>query len=100
MPISFLKMYLVIFGRTGSSLLHIGFLRLWRAGAALQSQGVGLSLRQLLLCGLRALGSGVVANRCSMRGLLGPGMEPASPALAGGFLTTGPREAPCYAFLK
>ena len=29
---------------------------------------------------------------CSMWGLPGPGIEPMSPALAGGFLTTGPPE--------
>ena len=37
-------------------------------------------------------GSVVVAHRlsCGMWGLPGPGLEPVSPALAGGFLTTVP----------
>ena len=32
--------------------------------------------------------------------LPGPGMEPTSPALAGGFLTTGPPGSPLYTFLN
>ena len=49
-------------------------------------------------CRARALepvGSAVVAHRlscpeCSMWNLPGPGIEPMSPALAGGFITNGP----------
>ena len=32
--------------------------------------------------------------------LLGPGVEPVSPALQGGFLTTGPPEKPLVVFLS
>ena len=52
-------------------------------------------------CGSRAPGHRL--NSCSMRALLlpsmwdlpGPGIEPVSPALAGGFLTAEPQEKPC-----
>ena len=63
-----------------------------------------------LCCGARALGaqaSVVMARRlssCGTRALLlrsmwdlpGPGLEPVSPALAGGFLTTAPPGKPCH----
>ena len=32
--------------------------------------------------------------------LLGPGLEPVSPALAGGFLTTAPQKSPCSALTQ
>ena len=56
---------------TGSS--HVGF----------SSCGVGFSS-----CGARAL------LLCGMWELPGPGLEPVSPALAGGFLTTAPPGKP------
>ena len=70
-----------------SSLLHAGFLWLW---------DTGFSLRWLLL--LWSVGSRAWAQYCGARAqlllgmwnLLRPGIEPVSPALAGGFLTTGP----------
>ena len=63
----------------------------------------GLSLRWLLLLlwntGSRHAGSVVVAHGLScyssMWDLPGPGMEPASPASAGGFLTSRPPGKPC-----
>ena len=101
--------YLFIFGCVGSSLLRMGFLQLWRAGAILCCGAAGFSLRWLLLlqstgsrrtrfssCVLRALerrlsscGPRVQLLR-SMWDLPGPGLEPVSPALAGGYLTTVP----------
>ena len=35
----------------------------------------------------------------SMQDLPGPGMEPVSLALQGGFLTTGPQESPVFIYL-
>ena len=77
----------------------------------------GFSLRWLLLlwstgsrhagfssCGSRALEhrlSSCGARASLLRGtwdLPGPGLEPVSPALAGGFLTTAPPGKPCPAF--
>ena len=102
--------YLFIFGCVGSSLLRIGFLQLWRAGATLccgawASHCGAFSLRStgsrhagFSSCGLRALecrlsSCGARALLlCSMWDLPGPGLEPVSPALAGGFLTAAPPE--------
>ena len=103
----YLCIYLFIFGCIGSSLL--------RAGATLRC-GVQASYCSGFSCGARALGSrasvvvacglnscGSQASECRLsscgsqaqllRGmwdLPGPGLEPMSPALAGGFLTTAP----------
>ena len=84
----FFKINLLIFGWAGSLLLHVGLLYL---------QHVGFSLQWLLGCGTQALGaraSVVTAHRLScpsdMWNLLGPGMEPLSSELTGGFLTIGP----------
>ena len=99
------------FGCTGTLLLHRGFLKLQQVGAALKLQRTGFSLRWLLLLWCR--GSRAHSRRCcgswalehglsrygtrtplphSTWDLPRPGMEPVSPppALAGGFLTTGP----------
>ena len=107
---------LFIFGCVGSSLLRVGFLQLRRAGATLrcgarashcggfsccraQALGAQASVvvaRGLSSCGLRALehrlsSCGTRAQlRRGMWDLPGPGLEPVSPALAGGFLTTAP----------
>ena len=94
-------------------LLHACFLQLWRVGATLRcglwaSHCVGFSC-----CGARALGTraSVVGgsralerrlSNCGARASLlhgmwelpGPGLEPLSPALAGGFLTTAPPGKP------
>ena len=65
----------------------------------LQSKGSRvLSLQWLQLAGSRAPGQSCGAwLNCSKQGmwaLLGPGMEPVRPALAGGFFTTGPPGKP------
>ena len=112
----FKKIYLFIFGCVGSSLLHTGFLQLWREGATLRcsaqaSHCSGFSCRGACALGPRAsvvvaggsgsCGSWALEHRLSSCGaqaqlLLGmwdlprPGIEPVSPALAGGFLTTVP----------
>ena len=96
------------FGCVGSSLLHAGFLQLWRAGATLgcgaqASHCSGFSLRNtgsrrmgFSSCGSRALehrlsSCGARAQLlCGMWYLPEPGLEPVSPALAGRFLTTAP----------
>ena len=61
----------LVFGCAGSSLLHAGFLRLWRAGATLSFQDEGFSLWWLLLlqstgsnyAGFSSCGMGLVAPR-------------------------------------
>ena len=45
--------------------------------------------RRLNNCGAQA------QSLCGMWDLPGPGIEPVSPALAGGFLTAEPQEKPC-----
>ena len=52
--------------------------------------------------GLYSAGSVVVVHglSCSAWDLPGPGLEPVSPALAGGFLTTAPPGKPRTMFLK
>ena len=114
---------LFIFGCVGSSLLHVGFLQLWRAGATLRcgvwaSHGSGFSCCRaralvawasvVVACGLSNCGSQALERRLSSCGtwaqllrcmwdLPGPGLEPVSPALAGGFLTTAlPRKPSRY----
>ena len=107
---------LFFFGCVGSSLLHVGFLQLWRAGATLCCGARASHCGGFSCCGAQALGaraSAVVARRLSSCGLRalerrlsscgtwaqllrsmwnppGPGIKPVSPALAGGFLTTVP----------
>ena len=89
------KKKLFIFGCAGSLLLCMGFLQLRCMGFSLQwillLQSTGC--RALELQELQHVGSGVVAHRLSCPvpcGILvpGPGIEPTSSALAGGFLTT------------
>ena len=105
-----------IFGCVGSSLLHMGFLQLWRAGATLhcsvrashcggfsccQAWALGVRASVVATRGLSSCGSRALECRLSSCGtwaqlllgmwdLLGPGLEPMSPALAGRFLTTAP----------
>ena len=105
----FFLVVLFIFGCAGSLLLCLGFLQLWQVGTTLKLQCEGFSLQWLLLlqsagarhagfigCGLQAL-----EHRLQSLGkwaqlphdmwtLSRPGIELPSPALAGGFLTTGP----------
>ena len=94
--------YLFIFGCVGSSLLHAGFLQLWRAGATLHCSARASHCGGFSCCRAWALGvwaSVVVArglSSCGARAQLlrgmwdlpGPGLEPLSPALSGRFLTT------------
>ena len=96
------------------------FLWLWRAGATLRCSARASHCSGFSCCGARALGargSVVVAHGlsscgsqalecrlsscgarasllCGMWDLPGPGLEPVSPALAGGFLTTVPQGKP------
>ena len=78
--LSYKVIYLVIFGWARSLVLCAGFLWLWRAGAVLCCGG--FSLRGLLIAECRLQGAAsVAAVLCSMWGLPGPGVEPASPAL-------------------
>ena len=107
---------LFIFGCVGSLLPHTGFLQLRRVGATLRCGAQASHCGGFSCCGARALGvraSVVVAHglcSCGLRALerrlsscgaraqllrgmwdlSGPGLEPVSPALAGGFLTTAP----------
>ena len=116
----FIFIYLFIFGCVGSSLLHMGFLQLRRAGATLHCGARASHCGGFSCCGAQALGawaSVVVAHRlsncgsralerrlsscgaqaqliCSMWDLPGPGLEPVSPALAVGFFTTAPPGKP------
>ena len=100
-PESPFKKYLFIYGCVGSLLLCAGFLLRWllllqstgcrRAGFS--NCGTWALERRLSSCGARAeLPRG-------MWDLTGPGLEPVSPALAGGFLTTATREVPGITFL-
>ena len=127
--ISFFKInlfILFIFGCVGSSLLRAGFLQLQRAGATLSCGAQASHCSSFSCCGAQALGtraSVVVAGGLSscgpralerrvsscgawaqlLRGLWdlpGPGHEPVSPALAGGFLTTAPPGKPYYYFFN
>ena len=96
--------FLHFFGCVGSSLLRAGFLQLRGAGATLHCAARASHCGGFSCCGAQVLGAGasiVVARRlssCGARALLlrgmwdlpGPGIEPVSPALAGGFLTTAP----------
>ena len=104
-------MYLFIFGCIGSSLLRVGFSLvvasggyswLWCSGfsccgaRALGAQASVVAVRGLSSCGSRALECRLSSCGArtsllhSMWDLPGPGLEPVSPALAGGFLTTEP----------
>ena len=108
--------FILFFGCIGSSLLHPGFLQLQQTGATLRCGVRASHCGGFSCCGARALGtqaSVVVArglNSCGfwalerrlssrgaqaqllrgMRDLPRPWLEPLSPALAGGFLTTAP----------
>ena len=112
--------YLFIFGCVGSSFLCEGFLQLRRAGATLHCSAQASHCGGLSCCGapapgawasvvvalgLSSCGSQAPERRLSSRGARaqslrgmwdppGPGLEPASPALAGGFPTTAPPGKP------
>ena len=112
--------YFIFFGCVGFSLLHTGFLQLQRVGATLLCSAWASHCSSFSCFGAQALGvraSVVVARRLSSCGsqdlehrlsscgtqaqllrdmwdLPGPGLEPTSPALTGGFLTTVPPGKP------
>ena len=112
--------YLFIFGCAGSSLLRAGFLQSQRVGATLCCGARASHFSGFSCCGawlqVRGLhylwhtGSVVVARGLQSAGfsscgawaqllhgmwyLTGPGLEPVSPALAGGLLTTAPPGKP------
>ena len=116
----FFKFYLFIFGCIGSLLLCAGFLQLRRAGATLccsaqashcggfsccRARALGVRTSVVVAHGLSSCGSRALERRlsscgtraqllCSMWNLPGPGLEPMSPALAGGFLTIVPPRKP------
>ena len=116
--INFFLIYF-IFGCIGSLLLHTGFLQLRQSGATLRCSVQASHCGGFSCCGAWALGawaSVVVAHElsscsralerrlssCGTRAQLlhgmwdipGPGLEPMSLALAGGFLTTVPPGKP------
>ena len=112
--------YFFIFGCIESLLLCAGFLWLQRAGATLHCSERAFHCGGFSCCGARALGTltsvdvalrlsscgsralehrlsscGTQAHLiCGMWDVPGPGIEPVSPALAGGFLTTAPPGKP------
>ena len=115
------------FGCVGSLLLCTGFLQLQRAGATLhcgawashwggfsccRAWALGTWASLVVAHGLSSCGSRALEHRLSscgaqaqlLRGiwdLPGPGLEPVSPALAGGFLTTvPPGKSPKYGILN
>ena len=102
---------LFIFGCVGSSLLRVCFLQLRWAGATLRCGARALGARASVVgarglssCGFWALEcrlSSCGARASLLRGvweLPGPGLEPLSPALVGGFLTTAPPGKPLSFF--
>ena len=117
---------LFIFGCVGSLLLQTGFIQLRRVGATLRCGAQVSHCGGFSCCGAWALGargSVVVAHRlrscgsralelrlssCGARAQLlrgmwdlpRPGLEPMSPALAGGFLITVPPGKPSNVFMK
>ena len=95
----FLKIYLFIFGCTGSMLLCMCFLQLQRAGAALCCGAQALDVQTSVAAASGLSGCGTWAQPlCGMWDLLGPGIAPVSLALQGGFLTTGPSGKPLVKF--
>ena len=94
--------YLFIFGCVRSSLWCTGFSLRW----LLLLYGTGCRHAGFSSCGSWALESrlGSCGARtwlfCGMWDLPGPGIEPMSPALAGGFSTTAPQGKPSPSFLK
>ena len=111
----FLKKFIYLFMAV-LGLGCLGFLQLWRAGATLRcgagashcggfsccrARALGAQASVVVAHGLSSCGSRALERRLSSCGartqllrsmwdLPGPGLEPVSPALAGGFLTTVP----------
>ena len=104
----FLNLLFIYFWLHWSSLLRAGFLQLWRAGATLHcvvvaccgARALGAWASVVVARRLQSAGSVVVAHRLSCSAACGifpgPGLEPMSPALAGGFLTTAPPGKPMF----
>ena len=112
----YLFIYLFLAALGLSWLLRTGFLQLVQAGATLPSsarashcsgfsccgaQALGTWASVVVVCGLSTCGSWALERRlsscgtraqllCGMWDLPGPGLEPVSPAVAGGVLTTVP----------
>ena len=105
--------FLLLFLSGGSSLLHSGFLQLQRAGATCCCSSRASHCGGFPCCGAQALGHIGFSSRgsqalehkpssCGTQAKLlhcvwdlpGPGIEPPSLALQGGFLTTGPPGKP------
>ena len=84
---------LLAFGCTGSSLLCVDFLQLWRAGATLCCNVLASVAGASLDTGPVAVAHGCLVAR-RHRTLPRPGSGPVSVALAGRFLTTGPLGKP------
>ena len=96
-----------IFGCVGSSLLRTGLSLVAASRGYSSLRCMGFSLRWLLLLwstGFRHVGFSSCGARApllhGMWDLPGPGLEPMSPALAGGFPTTAPPGKPDWIFLK
>ena len=111
-----LFIYSFILGCIGSPLLHAGFLQLWWAGVTphcgarashcgglsrCEAQALGAQASVVVAHGLSDCGSRAPEHRLSSCGAQaqplhgmwdppGPGLEPVSPALAGGLPTTVP----------
>ena len=98
--------YLFIFGCIGSLLLCAGFSLVVASGGYSSLWSTGYRRAGFSSCGSRALehrlsSCGAWAQLLhGMWDLPGPGLEPVSPALAGGFLTTAPPGKPPRLFLK
>ena len=100
----FILLFIFIFGCVGSSLLHAGFLQLQRGRATLCCDVRASHCGGFCCCGARALERRL--SSCSTQAQLlygmwdlpGPGLEPVSPVLAGGFPTTAPpgKPSPIY----
>ena len=91
----FIYLFIFIFGCVGSPFLFKGFLQLRQAGATLHRGARASHYRGLSCCERRL--SGCDSRAQSLRGTWdppGPGLEPASPALAGGLPTTAPPGKP------
>ena len=74
LSINYLFLFFFLFGCIGSSLLHAGFLQLWRAGATLHCsvwashcgvQALGVQASLVVACGLQSAGSVVVVHGLS-----------------------------------
>ena len=67
-----------------------GLQQLWHLGSVVVARGLQSTVSVVVVYGLSSCGARAQLLR-SMWDLPGPGLEPVSPVLAGGFLTTAPR---------